>query len=276
MSAIQWTDGNQRVSISMEDGIADVRMIRTDKMNALDPHMFAGLAAAIEYLGSLPGLRVVVLSGEGRAFCAGLDMESMASGGSDPSRKLTDRSHGIANHPQHVCWGWRELPVPVIAAAHGVALGGGFQVLSGADIRFVHPDTKLAILELKWGLVPDMAGLPLWRGIVRDDVLRELSYTARIFTGEEGKALGFVTHVSADPLAEAMALAREIAGKNPDAIRGMKRLANVAQFESAEALLMAESVEQDAIIRTPNQREAVMSVFEKRTPVYVDPVPLKQ
>lgn len=274
-TASSWTDGNGRVSINMEGGVADVRMIRTDKMNALDPHMFAGLAAAIDYLGKLPGLRVVVLSGEGRAFCAGLDMESMAGGGSDPTRSLTVRSHGVSNLPQHVCWGWRELPVPVIAAAHGVALGGGFQVLSGADIRFAHPDTKLAILELKWGLVPDMAGLPLWRGIVRDDVLRELSYTARIFTGEEGQALGFVTHVSADPLADAMALAHEIAGKNPDAIRGMKRLANVAQFESAEALLMAESVEQDGIIRTPNQREAVMAVFEKRAPVFVDPVPLK-
>jgi enoyl-CoA hydratase/carnithine racemase len=202
-------------------------------------------------------------------------MESMAGGGSDPARKLTDRSHGLANLPQHVCWGWRELPVPVIAAAHGVALGGGFQVLSGADVRFVHPDTKMAIMELKWGLVPDMGGLACWRGIVRDDVLRELSYTARIFTGEEGKAHGFVTHVSDDPLAGAMELAREIAGKNPDAIRGMKRLANAVQFESAEALLMAESVEQEAIIRTPNQREAVMAVFEKRAPVFTDPEPLK-
>ena len=271
----QWTDGNDRVTISMEGGVADVRLIRTDKMNALDGHMFAGLAAAIDYLGKLPGLRVVVLSGEGRAFCAGLDMESMAGGGSDPTRRLTTRTNGLTNLPQHVCWGWRELDVPVIAAAHGVALGGGFQVLSGADIRFVHPDTKMAIMELKWGLVPDMAGLPLWRGIVRDDVLRELSYTARIFTGEEGKTYGFVTHVSADPLADALALAREIAGKNPDAIRAMKRLANAAQFESAEALLMAESVEQDAIIRTPNQREAVMSVFEKRSPNFTDPVPLR-
>lgn len=271
----QWTDGNERVTISMTDGVADVRLIRTDKMNALDPHMFAGIAAAIDYLGTLPGLRVVVISGEGRAFCAGLDMESMAGGGSDPTRHLTTRSHGLANLPQHVCWGWRELAVPVIAAAHGVALGGGFQLLSGADIRFVHPDTKMAIMELKWGLVPDMAGMPLWRGIVRDDVLRELSYTARIFTGEEGKAYGFVTHVTADPLADAMALAREIAGKNPDAIRGMKRLANAAQYESAEALLMAESVEQEAVIRTPNQREAVMANFEKRAPVFADPVPLK-
>ena len=269
-----WTDGNERVTITLTDGIADVRLVRTDKMNALDPLMFAGLAAAIAALKDMAGLRVVVISGEGRAFCAGLDMESMASGGqsSATGSDLAARSHGPCNLPQYVCYGWRELGVPVIAAAHGVALGGGFQLLSGADIRFVHPDTKMAILEMKWGLVPDMAGLPLWRGIVRDDVLRELSNTARIFTGEEGKAHGFVTHVTADPLADAMALAREIAGKNPAAIRAMKRLANIAQFESAEALLMAESVEQKAIIRTPNQREAVMANFEKRAPKFEDSV----
>jgi enoyl-CoA hydratase/carnithine racemase len=270
-----WTDSEGRVSITLDGGVADVRLTRADKMNALDPAMFAGIAAAIAELGRTPGLRAVVLSGEGRGFCAGLDMMSMASGGSDPARSLTERSHGPANLPQHVCWGWRELEVPVIAAAHGVALGGGFQLLSGADIRIVHPETKLAILEMKWGLVPDMAGLPLWRGIVRDDVLRELSYTARMFTGTEGKDYGFVTRLSDDPHADAMALAREIAGKNPDAIRGMKRLANAAQFEGPVALLMAESVEQQAIIRTPNQREAVMAVFEKRAPVFTDPEVLR-
>mgnify|MGYP002785606510 FL=1 len=270
-----WTDSAGRVSINLDGGVADVRLTRADKMNALDPAMFAGIAAAIAELGRMPGLRAVVLSGEGRAFCAGLDMASMASGGSDPSRSLTERTHGPANLPQHVCWGWRELEVPVIAAAHGVALGGGFQLLSGADIRIVHPETKLAILEMKWGLVPDMAGLPLWRGIVRDDVLRDLSYTARMFTGAEGKDYGFVTRLSDDPHAEAMALAREIAGKNPDAIRGMKRLANAAQFEGPVALLMAESVEQQAIIRTPNQREAVMAAFEKRSPVFTDPEVLR-
>jgi enoyl-CoA hydratase/carnithine racemase len=266
-----WTDENGRVRITLTNGVADVRLTRGDKMNALDPAMFAGIAAAIAELGRMPGLRCVVLSGEGRAFCAGLDMQSMASGGSDPARSLTERSHGPSNLPQHVCWGWRELAVPVIAAVHGVAMGGGFQLMSGADIRIGHPDTRLAIMEMKWGLVPDMAGIPLWRGIVRDDVLRELSYTAREFNAVEGEKFGFITRLADDPLAEALALAAAIAGRNPDAIRAMKRLANVMPDQPSEALLMAESVEQDAIIRTPNQREAVMAAFEKRAPNFTDP-----
>ena len=258
-----------RVSITMlENGIADVRLIRTDKMNALDPAMFAGIAEAIDVLESTAGLRVVVLSGEGRAFCAGLDMGSMAGGGS--GNDLSARSHGDANLPQQVAWGWRKLPVPVIAAAHGVALGGGFQLLSGADIRIAHPETRCAIMELKWGLVPDMAGFPLWRTTVRDDVLRELTYTNREFTGAEAKELGFVTHIDFNPHARALELAQVIAGKNPHAIRGAKRLCNLIGHASDAELLMAETTEQLKVIRTPNQIEAVMANMEKRAPAFVD------
>jgi len=258
-----------RVAITMlEGGIADVRLIRADKMNALDPAMFAGIAEAIAVLGKTAGLRVVVLSGEGRAFCAGLDMASMAGGGS--GNDLAARSHGDANLPQHVAWGWRTLPVPVIAAAHGVAFGGGFQILSGADIRIAHPETRCAIMELKWGLVPDMAGFPLWRTLVRDDVLRELTYTNREFSGVEAHALGFVSHLAEDPYAKAIELARIIANKNPHAIRGAKRLCNLVGHASDAELLMAETTEQLKVIRTPNQVEAVMANMEKRAPVFVD------
>ncbi len=266
----QWQDGEGRVTIDLVDGIANVRLVRADKMNALDPAMFAGINAAIEELGRTPGLRCAVLSGEGRAFCAGLDMGSMAGSGSGTA-DLAVRTHGLANGPQHVAWGWRMLAVPVIAAVHGAAMGGGFQIMSGADVRFAHPATRMSITEMKWGLVPDMGGIPLWRGLVRDDVLRELSYTAREFTAEQGAGYGFVTHLSEQPFDDAMALARAIAGRNPDAIRGMKRLANAMPDEPSAALLMAESVEQKAIIRTPNQREAVMANFEKRAPVFTDP-----
>ena len=258
-----------RVSITMlEGGIADVRLIRSDKMNALDPAMFAGIAEAIAELEKTVGLRVVVLSGEGRAFCAGLDMASMAGGGS--GNDLSARSYGDANLPQHVAWGWRMLPVPVIAAAHGVALGGGFQLLSGADIRIVHPETRCSIMELKWGLVPDMAGFPLWRTLVRDDVLRELTYTNREFTGADAKDLGFVTHIDFNPHAKALELAQVIAGKNPHAIRGAKRLCNLIGDASDAELLIAETTEQIKLMRTPNQVEAVMANMEKRQPVFVD------
>jgi enoyl-CoA hydratase/carnithine racemase len=257
-----------RVSITIEDGIADVRLIRADKMNALDPAMFAGINAAIERLRGEPGVRCVVLSGEGRAFCAGLDMASMAGGGS--GLDLAARSHGIANTAQQVAWGWRTLPAPVIAAIHGVAMGGGFQILSGADIRIAHPETRMSIRETFWGLLPDMAGFALWRTTARDDVLRELTYTAREFSGTEALGYGLVTRLAEEPHAEAMALAREIAGRNPHAVQASKRVFNLAAHADDGAILLAESEEQGKLMRSPNQIESVRAAMEKRAPVFVD------
>ncbi len=256
----------QRVSIAIEDHVADVRLTRPDKLNALDPAMFAALIDAIAQLDATSGLRAVVLSGEGRGFCAGLDMASMAGAGSGVD--LAARTHGLANDFQQVAWGWRTLPVPVIAAIHGVAFGGGLQIASGADIRIATPDARLSAMEMKWGIVPDMAGYALWRGNVRDDALRELIYTAREFDAKEALALGFVTRIAADPHAEAMALAHAIAGRNPDAVRAAKRLANLEG--NAGAVLLAESREQAALLRSPNQIEAVMANMQKRAPTFTD------
>jgi enoyl-CoA hydratase/carnithine racemase len=258
----------QRVRIKVADGVADVRLARADKLNALDPAMFAELAAAIDMLGESAGLRAVVLSGEGRGFCAGLDMASMAGDGAELN--LADRNYGDANLFQQVAWGWRKLAVPVIAAVHGVALGGGFQIMSGADIRIAAPDTRFSIMELHWGIVPDMAGFALWRGQVRDDVMRELTYTAREFMAEEALALGFVTRIAQDPHAAALALAHTIAARNPHAIRAAKRLANSAADTDAATILKAESEEQARLLRSPNQIEAVMANMKKRAPVFTD------
>ena len=260
-----------RVSIDLADnGVAQVRFTRGDKMNALDGAQFEAVLEAGQALREMKGLRVAVLSGEGRAFCAGLDLSSMAAGGSNPQAKLVDRTHGNANRAQEAAMTWRKCPVPVIAAVHGVCFGGGLQIASGADIRVVHPATRMAVMEMKWGLVPDMGGYALWRGLVRDDTLRELTYTNREFSGEEALGLGFATMIDDDPLARATALAETIANKNPDAIRGSKRLFKVMQEEGEDAILLAESREQDSIMRTPNQVEAVMAEMEKRPPRFAD------
>jgi enoyl-CoA hydratase/carnithine racemase len=205
-------------------------------------------------------VRAVVLSGEGRGFCAGLDMAAMAGGGS--GLLTAERTHGPANLVQHVAWGWRALPQPVIAALHGVALGGGLQIASGADIRIAHPETRLSVRELHWGIVPDMAGFALWRSMVRDDHLREAIYTAREFAAVEAERLGFVTRLADDPLAEALALARTIAGRSPAAIRAAKRLAG-AEGDAA-TLLMAETEEQQRLLGTAEQIEQVRANMEKR------------
>lgn len=264
-----------RVSIDFKDGVADVRLIRVDKMNALDPAMFEGIIEAGAKLATMQGLRCVVLSGEGKAFCAGLDMGSFAAmkqeGDAVPGvRDLTRRTHGIANRPQQCAWLWRELPVPVIAAVHGVAFGGGFQIALGADMRYATPDARFSVMEIKWGLVPDLAGTQLMRHLAREDVVRELTYTGRIFNGVEAQQMGFVTRVAEDPRTAALETAREIADKNPDAIRANKRLLNAAVATDAAAGLMMESVEQQKLIGSPNQLEAIMSNLQKRAANYRD------
>jgi enoyl-CoA hydratase/carnithine racemase len=258
---------NDRVTTTIADQIADVRLARADKMNAIDPAMFAGIGAAIDSLADRKDVRCVVLSGEGRGFCAGLDMASMAAGGSGTGRERNAQGSIL---PQHVTWGWRNLPMPVIAAVHGVAFGGGFQIMSGADIRIAAPGTRFAIRETHWGLVPDMAGFPIWRTLVRDDVLRELVYTAREFGADEALHHGFITRIADDPHAAAMELARTIAGRSPHAIRGAKRLCNMAHDADPRAMLEAETAEQIKVIGQPNMMEAVAANMAKRAPVFVD------
>ena len=262
---------HDRVELTLENGVAHVQMVRADKMNAIDPAMFAALVDAGQHLFDEAGARCVVLSGAGRSFCAGLDLASMGQTDRPRETPLTERTHGNANAPQQAAAVWRKLPMPVIAAIHGVCFGGGLQIASGADIKIVAPDARLAVMEVKWGLVPDMAGYWLWRGNVRDDVLRELSYTHREFTGEDAVAYGFATHVDANPLARAMALAQDIASKSPHAVRAAKAIANRWWDATADQLLMAESHEQQKLMGTRNQREAVLAGLEKRKAEFADP-----
>src|SRR3979490_1220064 len=203
------------ISVSISEGIADVRLVRADKMNALDAAMFDALVATSERLAHEKGLRAVVLPGEGRAFCAGLDMGRFAAmkeqGGNGiaggEKRDLAARTHGLANYPQQAVWGWRQVPVPGIAATQGVAVGRGFQPALGADIRLLAPDARMSIMEIKWGLVPDMAGTPILASLVRDDILRDLTYTGRIFSAQEALSYGLATRICDDPRAAAFEVA---------------------------------------------------------------------
>ncbi|NLR73081.1 crotonase/enoyl-CoA hydratase family protein [Novosphingobium sp. ERN07] len=262
---------HDRVTVTVENHVAHVLLDRADKMNALDDAMFEAIIAAGHYLHTERGVRVVVLSGAGRSFCAGLDLSSMGQADRWGEGGLAERTHGNANRAQQAAMVWRKLPMPVVAAVHGVCFGGGLQVASGADIRFIASDARLAVMEVKWGLVPDMAGYVLWRGNVRDDMLRELTYTHREFNGEEAVRFGFATHVSADPLADAMKLAQEIASKSPTAVRGAKMLSNRTPDMTVDEVLMAESIAQHELMYSKNQMEAVRAGMEKRPAEFVDP-----
>jgi enoyl-CoA hydratase/carnithine racemase len=274
---MQGTDSSatrDRVKIETADGVAEVTLNRPDKLNALDPAMFEAIIAAGESLSRTAGVRAVVLAGAGKGFCAGLDkasFEAMAVGGA--GQKFGDivaRTHGIANTWQQAAYVWRTLPVPVIAAIHGVAFGGGFQIALGADVRYVTPDARLSIMEIKWGLVPDMSGVALMRELARSDVIRELAMTGRIFSGADALTYGFATSLHADPLAAARATAKEIAARNPDAVRAIKRLTSLASDADAAAILLAESREQAALIGSANQIEAVRAGTEGRPGGFAD------
>ena len=256
-------------------GVAEVILNRPDKMNAIAPDMFTALIDAGESLITNTSVRAVVLRGEGRAFCAGLDLvnfENMKAGIDmiDPTR-LTERTHGDANKFQRVATVWRDIPVPVIAALHGVAFGGGLQIALGADIRLVTADIKMSIMEIKWGLVPDMAGMIFLRQLMRADVARELIYTGRIIGGTEAVALGLATRVVDDPLASAVQLAQEMTQKSPLALRAAKRMLNHGGDARDAALLLAEADEQSRLIGRAEQMEAVQANLEKRLPVFHDP-----
>ena len=268
---------SDRVSLTIDNGIADVRLTRADKRNALDSEMFRAIAEAGERLKTEPGVRCVVLSGEGKSFCAGLDMGSMQQlAGAPPADGEEQTNAGdidsgrITHLGQQICWVWQELPMPVISAVHGHALGGGIQLALGTDIRFVHPETKMSVRETYWGLVPDMAGTFMLGKLVRPDIAKELTFTARIFSGTEAYEMGMVTHLTETPYEDAMALAVEIAGISPSAVRASKELINHMAVDGAAEQFAEERRLIKTQIGTPNQIESVMASFENRSPEFVD------
>jgi len=266
------TDTPPRVLVSVDAGVAEVRLNRPDKRNGLDLALFTALVAAGQQVAADRRVRAVVLSGEGKAFCAGLDWAAVLAGGPELIDRLLARGpDSPANLAQRACWVWSEVPVPVIAAIHGVALGGGLQLALACDLRVAAPDAQLSVMEIRYGLIPDMSASRTLLQLVRPDVARELIYTGRIVTGDEAGRLGLVTHVDPDPLARARALARTIAAQSPQAIRAAKALCNAAPDLDAAAALARETELQLPLLGSPDQLEAVQAALARRAPMFHDP-----
>jgi enoyl-CoA hydratase/carnithine racemase len=260
-----------RVQIDIADHVAVVTLSRPDKHNALDVAMFEGIIDAAERLRTEAGVRAVVLHGAGPSFCSGLDVVSIMQAGGGVAG-LTDRVQGdVPNWFQRSAYDWTTLPMPVIAAVHGNCFGGGLQIALGADIRIATSDARLSVMEVKWGLVPDMAITRALPRLVGIDVAKELTFTGRVFDGEEAVALGVVTRVADEPLAAARALAAEIAGRSPDAVRAAKRLFDESWTGGASDTLALEAKLQLGLIGSPNQLAAVSAGFTKEPPEFVDP-----
>jgi enoyl-CoA hydratase/carnithine racemase len=282
---------NARVTVAIDRGVADVRLNRPDKLNALDTDMFVALVEAGAGVAADPSVRAVVLSGEGRSFSAGLDFagfQAMADGGrargdggavDGPSdgadgsglRAIGATDGRITHLGQQAAHCWSEVPAPVIAAIWGHCLGGGLQIALGADLRIVHPDATLSVLEIRWGLSPDMTGTATLPRLVGPDVAKELAWTGRPVSGEEAVRLGLATRTSDAPLEDALSLAREIATKNPHAIRGIKRLVEQSGRVPLAKQYADEREVIGSLVSTPNQVEAVSAYFERRDPTFTDP-----
>lgn len=262
---------NERVVTTIDNGVAELRLDRADKHNALDPAMFEGIRQAGEALGERGDVRAVVLYGAGPSFCSGLDYPGFMQAGADTMQALFGGGDGEANNAQMTALIWRQIPVPVICAIHGNAFGGGLQIAAGADIRIADPTARLSIMEVKWGLVPDMGITMSLAGQIGMDTAKELTMTGRIVSGEEASRLNLVTRTAEDPLAAARELASEIAGQSPDAVRAAKTLFETTWSPERKAALALEADLQQRMFSGANQKEAVAAALEKRTPNFGDP-----
>ncbi len=261
---------SERVRVEVSDHVATVTLARPQKHNALDQRMFKAIVAAAEYVTSQAGVRAVVLHGEGPSFCSGIDVSSGFSsenGVADPREALLE---AVPNRYQRVAHDWVTLSVPVIAAIHGNCLGGGLQIALGADIRIATPDARLSVMEVRWGLVPDMSITQTLPRLVGIDVAKELTFTGRVFDGEEALRLGVVTRLSSDPMAAARELAVEIASRSPDAVQGAKRLFDRSWNVPPTEGLALEAEIQRGLIGSPNQIVAVTAGMTKQPARFVD------
>ena len=255
-----------RVSVTTEDKLARVTLDRAGKHNGLDRDMMKALVQTAHWLRRQKDLRAVVVHGAGESFCAGLDFPAMTR---RPLRLLGDFfKFGVrdTNLFQKVCWCWRELPMPVLAVLHGRCYGGGLQIALAADFRFSTPDCEFSIMEIKWGLVPDMTGSVTLRELARIDAVKELAMTGRVFSGSQALQLGLVSHVMDDPMAGAEQLAGELLGRSPDAVSACKRLFQDAWAATPQQAFDLESRLQFRLLTGANQREAMKANFDKRPP----------
>lgn len=271
MSTAETAGATERVEIEVSDHVAEVVLRRAEKHNALDRAMFDAISGAIDRVGADPAVRAVVIRGDGPSFCSGLDFPSFVASGSSPDELFHRREGEPANLAQRVTYGWRALPMPVIAAVHGACFGGGLQIALAADVRIAAPETRLSVMEIEYGLIPDMGLTQSLPALVRDDLARELVYTGRIVEAAEAAEIGLVTRIDAEPVVAAMALAEAIAGRSPDAIRGAKRLANEGFGAGPERSLALEEEIQRRLLGSPNQIAAVTAKLGGELPRFADP-----
>ncbi|PRY57011.1 enoyl-CoA hydratase/carnithine racemase [Knoellia remsis] len=256
------------VTSRIESGIAHVALNRPDKLNALTLDTLDQLVATAHRLRGDRSLRAVILSGEGDAFCAGLDFGTVLRQPNRVAAAFLPRPWRGTNTFQEACWSWRRVPVPVIAAVHGHCLGGGLQIALAADIRITTPDARWSVLEAKWGLVPDMSGIQALSQLVGIDVAKRLTMTGETISGAEAVRLGLATEENADPYAGALALAERITERSPDSVAAAKRLFDRTWVAGARRTFARERFEQARLLVNANTAEARRAATTGERPAY--------
>ena len=242
-----------RVTLSVEGSIAFVKLNRPEKYNALDIAMFEALIQTAKTLKKNRDIRAVILSGEGKCFSAGLDITDLKRNPLLIGKLLMKPGRRYTNLVQEAAWCWRELPIPVIAILHGKCYGGGLQIALAADFRFAKPDTEFSVLEIKWGLIPDMTGSVTMRELIPIDLAKELAMTGRLFSGQEAKEMGLVSYLSEDPVPDALSLAQQISSRSPDAVSATKKLFNSTWTADDKTALNIETRLQKKLLGRWNQ-----------------------
>lgn len=245
---------NDRVEVQIKDDIAYVYLNRPDKHNAIDMDMFITIRSTINKLKADRTIRAVIVSGRGEDFCTGLDIKAVMKSKTAPLKLLFKLLPWRANLAQYVSTGWRGVSAPVIMVVHGRCWGGGLQIALGGDIRIAKPDSSIAIMEARWGLIPDMGGTIALKEVVRLDIAKELAMTGKVINGEQALHYGIVTHVDENPYDAATRLAKEICNFSPDAVSATKKLYNKSWWSSPGLALLRESYYQIKILIGKNSR----------------------
>lgn len=243
-----------RVEVHINENVAHVSLNRPDKHNAIDMQMFNSIRKTIKRLKADRSIRAVIVEGKGEDFCSGLDIKAVMKSSKAPLQLLFKWLPWQANLAQYVSVGWRKVPVPVIMVLHGRCWGGGLQIALGGDFRIAAPDTSIAIMEARWGLIPDMGGTLALRELVSLDIAKELAMTGATINGEQALNYGLVTHVNEDPYGKALQLAQAICLQSPDSVAATKKLYNKSWWSKPGFALARESYYQIRILLGKNFR----------------------
>lgn len=284
---------HQTLSYSIENSVAHVEIDRADSLNSLTREVFEDLVEVGLTLRDTAEIKAVVLSGRGRAFSAGLDFSEFArfaevdspAGDAAATSTITrgaeadappadspaagtptkgavevgerlGAARALAQKAVHV---WSLVPVPVIAAINGAALGGGMQIALGADIRVAHPESQFSMMEIKWGIIPDMCGTQILPRLVGPGRAKKLIMTGEAISGQDACEMGIVEELAEDPVDRALHLARDFADKSRPALVWAKSLVDMSYSADLPTGLDAEQTALAELLGSPEQREALES-----------------